>query len=36
MNAIELKKLYRRIERCSRLRPHTWYRKLASLLSSLF
>ncbi len=36
MNAIELKKLYRRIERCSRLRTNTWFKKLTTLLSSLF
>ena len=36
MNAIELKKLYRRIERGSRLRTNTWFKKLTTLLSSLF
>ncbi len=35
MSNLELKKLYRRIERASRL--HTpWYVRLASLLSVLF
>ena len=36
MNSIEMKKLYRRIERASRLRTHVFYRKLTSLLCSLF
>ena len=36
MNNQEMKKLYRRIERVSRLRSHVFYRKLASLLCSLF
>ena len=36
MNEMELKKLYRRIERASRLYTGAWYRRLASLLSSLF
>ncbi len=36
MNSVELKKLYRRIERASHLRSHVFYRKLASLLCSLF
>ncbi len=36
MNTQEMKKLYRRIERASRLRSHVFYRKLASLLCSLF
>ncbi len=36
MNNQEMKKLYRRIERASRLRSHVFYRKLASLLCSLF
>lgn len=32
----EMQKLYRRIERASRLRSHVFYRKLSSLLCSLF
>ena len=36
MNNVEMKKLYRRIERASRLRAHIFYRKLAALLCSLF
>lgn len=36
MNNLEMKKLYRRIERASRLRSHVFYRKLAALLCSLF
>ena len=36
MSNLELKKLYRRIERASRLRSHVFYRKLMSLLCSLF
>ena len=36
MSNLELKKLYRRIERVSRLRSHVFYRKLASLLCNLF
>ncbi|MBR3037475.1 MAG: hypothetical protein IKI52_02115, partial [Clostridia bacterium] len=35
MTELELKKLYRRIERASRLRT-PWYLKLASLLSIFF
>ncbi len=36
MNDMEMRKLYRRIERVSRLRSLVFYRKLASLLCSLF
>lgn len=36
MNSIEMKKLYRRIERASHLRTHVFYRKLVTLLCSLF
>ncbi len=36
MNNAEMKKLYRRIERASHLRSYVFYRKLASLLCSLF
>jgi hypothetical protein len=36
MNNREMKKLYRRIERASRLRSHVFYRRLASILCNLF
>ena len=36
MNHLEMKKLYRRIERASHLRSYEFYRKLAALLCSLF
>jgi hypothetical protein len=36
MSTREMKKLYRRIERASRLRSHVFYRKLSALLCSLF
>ena len=36
MTELELKKLYRRIERASRLNRHTWYLRVASLLGILF
>ena len=36
MSNMELKRLYRRIERASRLRSHVFYRKLTSLLLNLF
>ena len=36
MSNLELKKLYRRIDRASRLRSHILYRKLAALFCSLF
>ena len=36
MSNLELKKLYRRIERASRLRKHVFYRKLTSLLCNFF
>jgi hypothetical protein len=36
MSKLEMKRLYRRIERASRLRTHVFYRKLSSLLLNLF
>ena len=36
MNELQLKKLYRRIERASRLTRHTWYRRFAALLGIMF
>ena len=36
MSNLEMKKLYRRIERASHLRSHVFYRKLAALLCNLF
>ena len=36
MNKLETKKLYRRIERASRLNRHTWYLRFTALLGILF
>lgn len=36
MNEMQLKKLYRRIERASRLNRHAWYLRFTSLLNILF
>ena len=36
MNEQQRNKLYRRIERASKLNRHTWYLKLSSLLSIFF
>ena len=36
MNEQQLKKLYRRIERVSKLNRHTWYYRLSALFGILF
>ena len=36
MNEMQLKKLYRRIERASKLNRHAWYLRLTAVLGILF